>query len=221
MQTTSAGRSRFRVTHRGWVLTLLVLVALGTGHTVAQSPGTVLLVTGDIPSAGDLVVQQRLEVRHGYTVVRETAMNTTSGSATGKAAVLISSSASASQVGIKFQTVLTPVVCWNSGVFSNLKMTGTGTPAPNTAFGTQPHYSEVVISDPNHSMAAGLEGVVTMTSAPGPFTWGYAPGARVMVQLGIGRESVGLCLHWQRMGCRNRPLLLQSSLLFDEYRCVS
>lgn len=142
------------------VAVLGLLVGLRSSAVRAEGE-VVLFVTGPTPSAGDLLIRDRLEQRYDYTVVIEAASVADGSHATGKALVLISSTAPVADVGTKFLGVQTPVATWNPGVFPNLKMTGT---VANADFGTAAHYSEVVIANEGHAMAAGHVGIVPRAS---------------------------------------------------------
>jgi hypothetical protein len=140
----------------------------GVDHVIVRPLPAVLLVTGSATlTAADAAIRSRLESL-GYVVVVRTGAAATASDATGKAVVVISSTASAASVGTKFRNLTVPVACAESSLFPNLGMTG---PIAGTDFGTASDQSEIVISDATHPLAAGLFGAVYLVTMPATFSW--------------------------------------------------
>jgi uncharacterized repeat protein (TIGR01451 family) len=127
-----------------------------------------LLVAGSTTlNSSDSAVKARLEALN-YAVTVKDAASATTADATGKALVLISSTVTPATVGTKFRTVVVPVITWESGLFTNMGMTG----STNKDFGTKTNQTQISINGPTHPLAAGLSGTVTVTTASGTFDWG-------------------------------------------------
>lgn len=160
---------------------------------LAQSPSALFVVDSTILGPGDSAIKSRLESR--YAVVVKPAAAATTSDAAGKALVVISSSAPVAEVGVKFRDTTTPVLTWHSGVFGDMKMTGT---LEDTDFGSLPNYTEVVIEDSGHAMAADLSGVVPVTAALDRFSWGKPNDADplrppfVIATLGVGLDRAAI-----------------------------
>jgi hypothetical protein len=101
-------------------------------------------------------------------VAIKTGSSATTADATGKAVVVISSTATPTSVGTKFRTVTVPVVLWQSGLYANMGMTG----STNKDFGTITKQTQVKITNATHPLAAGLSGNVTVLTVSGTMSWG-------------------------------------------------
>ena len=77
--------------------------------------------------------------------------------------MVISSTVTPTAVGTKFRTVAVPVVTWESGLYTNMGMTG----STNKDFGTLTKQTQVKITNPAHPLGAGLSGTVTVVAASG------------------------------------------------------
>lgn len=104
----------------------------------------------------------------GYVVTVKTGSAATTADATGKAVVVISSTVTPTSVGTKFRTVAVPVVLWESGLYTNMGMTG----STNKDFGTITKQTQVKITNSTHPLAAGLSGTVTVLNVSGAMSWG-------------------------------------------------
>jgi hypothetical protein len=97
----------------------------------------------------------------------------TTGDATGKQLVVISSTSLAGNVNAKFRTVTAPVVTWEHALWDDLGMTA--------AAGTQVSgQTSVAIVTPGHPLAAGLSGTVVVSTAADTLPQG-SPGAAAVV----------------------------------------
>jgi hypothetical protein len=165
--------------------TVILTLSAGSGYVVGSpSSATVNLTDNDgaaLPQvlfvvgnatlgAGDSAVQNRI-AGLGYSVVVKAATAAMTADATGKALVVVSSTVASTDVGSKFRTVKVPVVAWENGILDDMGMTSTAAGAFGTTAGTS-----VVISAPNHPLAAGLTGTVTVVTSSDPLTWGQPNG---------------------------------------------
>lgn len=158
-----------------------------TVSPAAAVPTALFVVGSTTLNSGDAAVKTRLEAL-GYTVTVKTGSSATTADATGKALVLISSTVTPSQVNTKFRAVTTPVLNWESDLFDDLGMTGSG----SSNLGTLNSQTQLSIVTPSHPLAAGLSGTVTVVSASGKFTWGApnANGLKIATQVGNSSKSV-------------------------------
>ena len=156
---------------------------------LAQTPSTALLVTGSTTlGPGDTAIRDRLTNTLGYTVTVKAASAAVSSDADGKTVVLISASAPATDVGIKFRDKPTPALVWQSSVFDDMKMTGL---TQNADYGTASYFTEVIIAAPVHPMAAGLSGIVSVTNTLNTFSWGL-PSSSVHLIATLGIDHLGV-----------------------------
>lgn len=127
-----------------------------------------LLVAGSTTlNSSDAAIKARMEALNNVVTVKDAASVTTA-DANGKALVVISSTVTPASVGTKFRTVTVPVITWESGLFFNMGMTGSG----NKDFGTKTNQTQISITNPTHPLAAGLSGNVTVVTSSGTFDWG-------------------------------------------------
>jgi hypothetical protein len=126
------------------------------------------------------VIYERLEAAGlAVSVVRDDAATTAS--ADGKVLVAISESVESARVGAKFAGVSTPAFVAEPSVFDDMGMSGL---AWNTDYGDAAGQTAISIVDPAHPLAAGLNGLVTVTNAPDKYIWGRpAATARVLATL--------------------------------------
>lgn len=128
--------------------------------------------------SGDSAVRKRLNNKD-IAVLPKTAGTATSGDATDKAIVLISSTANSAEVDNEFADIPVPVLTWsNTGIYPVLGMTGE---TPNVDYGLTTSQTQLSISDPTHPLAAGLSGVVTVTTNPQDMSWGVPNGSAASV----------------------------------------
>lgn len=168
----------------------LFAIASILDHGVYAQTGPTLLVTDSLTlGPGDTAIKDRL-ISLGYSVTVKVAGDATSGDADGMVVVLVSSTAPPLDVGAKFLGVTTPVMTWQSSIYDDMKMTGT---LQNTDYGTAPYFTELVIEDPLHPMAAGLSGIVTVTSGLQTFSWGEpANSVWLVATLGVNWQGVNI-----------------------------
>jgi uncharacterized repeat protein (TIGR01451 family) len=145
------------------------------GITVFVSSPALLVVGSTTLNGGDSWVKTRLEGL-GYQVTVKDGTGAAAADANGKAVVVISSTVSPTAVGTKFRDVAVPVILWESGLFFNMGMTT----KTSSNFGTATGQTQARITNPNHPLAGGLAGTVTVVSTAGTFDWGK-PNANAAV----------------------------------------
>ena len=130
---TAIGGNQFSFTWSGAGLGTYNISATATdndGTSTASSRPSItvnspaLLVAGSTTlNASDAAVKARMEALNNVVTVKDAA-SVTSADANGKALVVISSTVTPASVGTKFRTVAVPVITWESGLFTNMGMTG-------------------------------------------------------------------------------------------------
>jgi hypothetical protein len=149
----------------------------------------VLLVVGNATlNTGDSAIQSVLW-RMGYNAVIKTASAATSADASGKTAVLISSTVNSTDVGTKFKSVSVPVVTWEAQLFDDMGMTSTS----SGDFGTATGQTQIGFVNTAHPMAAGLSQNITdgglVYAAAGTMTWGKPAASAIKVATLISDSS--------------------------------
>jgi len=124
---------------------------------------------------GDAAVRTHLEAT-GYTVYLIDEGAASSADAEGKAAVLISSSVSSSQVNTKFTDVAVPLLSWEAYLYDDLQMTG---PGFYSGYGTTNDPKDITITNVTHPLAAGLSGNVRLSDNTSGLAWGI-PSAQAL-----------------------------------------
>ncbi|GAA5531311.1 hypothetical protein [Herpetosiphon gulosus] len=151
--------------------TALPATATSLPPTVTPLSGagkSLLLVVGSVPlGSGDAAVLQRLTAAQ-YTVQVIPQTSLTLEATQGMHGVLISSTVSASAIGTLLTTHPVPVLTWEYALYDDLRMTGTSS---GTHFGTSTG-STLNLAAPTHPIAAGLSGVVSVSSASSSMAFG-------------------------------------------------
>ena len=140
-----------------------------------QARSALLYTNSATLGAGDAAIRTRLQ-NLGFTVTviaASKATAVTTAQADGKSLVLISSTVTPANVANKFRHVAVPVVVWEFDLLDDQGMTGA---VSGTDFGTAATQTQLSITTPNHPLAAGLSGNVSVVTAASTFTWGK-PGA--------------------------------------------
>ena len=141
----------------------------------STQPRNALLVVGSTTlNSGDNAAKTRLQ-NLGYAVTvkaagsnQNTAIKTSD--ADGKTLVLISSTVTPANVTNKFRNVAVPVLLWEFDILDDMGMTGL---TSGTDFGTSSTaQTQLIITNANHPMAAGLSSTQTVVSTGTNFTWG-------------------------------------------------
>jgi hypothetical protein len=142
----------------------------GSGDPSCGENLDILFVVNNAGSlgSGDQAVVDLLEA-DGHTVTLKSQGASASSHANGRDLVIISSTVSSSQVNTKFKNVTVPVLVWESYLFDDMKMTGTGA---GTNYGSKGSRQWMDITDASHPMAAGLSGDVQVTTHNKSQTWG-------------------------------------------------
>ena len=133
-----------------------------------------ILFTGDNPlgQAGDMVIISRLESQ-GFlvTVIDDDDVQPTD--AEGKTLIIVSSTVASGDINTKFTDVAVPLINWEEAVMDDLIMTGDSGAAPDH-HGSTANLDRIDILAPEHPLAAGLSGTVTVTSSPQTMSWGVS-----------------------------------------------
>lgn len=118
-------------------------------------------------TASDTMIRSRLQAL-GFIVTVKDGTSAQSTDANGKSLIVISSTVSPASVGTKFRTSAVPVIVWESGLFSNMGMTGSG----NKDVGTSARQTQIQILSPTHALAGGLTGTITIYAPRETVSWG-------------------------------------------------
>ena len=133
--------------------------------------GTILLVVGNTTlSTRDDVYKTRMEGM-GFTVTTKLASSSSSGDATGKVLVFVSSSCPNGDILTKFLNVTVPVVIQTSGIVDDMLMSGT---TPGVDRDTEVNLTTALINLPNHAIAAPLSGTISVTNSADWQAWGLS-----------------------------------------------
>ncbi len=121
----------------------------------AGASGEILFVVSDAvaPTAAEAAMQAQL-ANLDFSVTTRTAAAATTGDATGKAAILVSSSVQLSAIGSKFTQIPEPVIVWKPWLFDVLGLTA--------AHGSTRQVTTITLNDPNHPLAAGFDNTVAI-----------------------------------------------------------
>ncbi len=159
-----------------------------TNFTTSGSPGggtggcnkDVLFVVGSTAlNASDATIKNGLQsMGLNVTVVDDAASKTSD--ATNKALVLISSTCNSTDVNIKFRNVTVPVICYESQLYDDMKMTKAST----SYYGNSTNEYKITIVNSSHPIAMGLSGNQNIFNSYQTVTWGR-PSAGATI---IGRE---------------------------------
>lgn len=167
--------------------------------TVGVPAPTVLLVVSSAAAmnASDAGIKAYLEsLGFEVLVVGDTASATSD--AAGKVLVINSATVTSGNVGNKFRDVAVPVINLEQALEDNYLMTF-DTGADHGETGGQ---TEIIITDANHPLAAGLSvGVQAVTTVPLTFTWG-TPGATAKVIATLNDGTGSACLYAYDKGAR-------------------
>ena len=149
----------------------------------------ILMVTGSTSlNAAEESLRQRL-ISRNYLVTHLADSVATSEDAANKSMVLICSSVLSANVGAKFRDVEVPVLCHESHLFDDLRMTG---PTSGTDYGTRPQQTQLSLSgDQNDPLVRDLgDGLQNITTEPAIFTWGRpSAAAKVSALLAEGDQA--------------------------------
>jgi hypothetical protein len=133
---------------------------------VVNTASALFVVGNTTLNSGDTAAKNRL-TQLGYEVTTKSAASSTAADATGKSLVVISSTVASGDANSKFRDVAVPVLTWESAIYDDLKMTGTG----STEFGTTASQTSVAVTNKEHALAGGREGTVSVASS-GALSWG-------------------------------------------------
>lgn len=158
-----------------------------TVSTVTVKWPALFVVGSTTLNTGDTAVKNRLEAL-GYTLTTMTGSAVTTADANGKVLVVISSTVTPTSVGTKFRTVAVPVLTWESGLYANMGMTGTG----SQDSGTKTNQSQIAVVNVAHPLAAGFPGNRIVTASNATMNWGKpnANGAKVATVVGDANKTL-------------------------------
>jgi hypothetical protein len=165
-----------------------------TANFSALPPGSmnVLFVvgaSGNNPS--DLAISNRLQ-QAGYTVQMILDNASTTGDATGKGLVIVSSTVGSANVTTKFRDVTVPVINWETGLQDDFGFANT---SGNT--GSQTNLN---LTNPGHPLAGGLSaGIHTVATNAGDFSWGE-PGGNPIIIARLNGGSTNPCIYAYETG---------------------
>jgi hypothetical protein len=148
------------------------LVVRATGALQARARrGEILFVVGNESlNDGEAQIRDRLEDQ-GFSVTPADDERTTAAEATGKALVMISSSATSTDLDPAWREAPVPVMTWEGWFYDELGMTFAGDSHPIAG------QVELTVRNP-HPLAAGLSGPVKVVHAPVTMPWARpGPGA--------------------------------------------
>jgi hypothetical protein len=137
----------------------------------------VLYVVGDTNVTGMARVLSDHLATLGLAVTRTADNNASTASANGKALVIISAGVASTMITTKFRDVAVPVICLETNVLSNMRMTG----GAGTDHGTTGNTTQISVIDSTHPLAAGLSGMVTVFTTAGQIEWGVPAAGAVRV----------------------------------------
>lgn len=144
------------------------------------TPKKALYVSSPDPLAGvDKALADRLRARN-YDVEVVADMNTTTASANGKALIVISASVDSPPVGTKFDQVPVPVLLFEANLYDDMRFVAP-TQGQTRFFGSLNNQTQIRIDAPNHPLAAGLTGTVTVYTAPASLTTGVVPPGAIKI----------------------------------------
>lgn len=136
-------------------------------------------------NAGDAYVKNRLEsLGFNVTVVDDDQSQTSD--ADGKGLIVISSTISSGKVNTKYRDVAVPVINWESYLYDDMRMTGTGA---GSNYGNYSSTSQMVIENSSHPLAAGLSGTPTVFTSNQSVTWGKPTSSATVIGSIPGNSS--------------------------------
>lgn len=127
----------------------------------------VLYVVGSTTlNSGDQAIYNRL-TSAGHTVILKSQYSVQTSDATGKDLVLISSTVNSTNIGSKFRNVTIPVMCYESNLFDDMKMTNTSS---GYDYGvSSASKTEILLS---HPLTVGVTGTVSVFTGSTNNNWG-------------------------------------------------
>ena len=134
--------------------------------------------TSPEPSKDRVVVQRLQDQGFDVTVVADE----NAGSVTDADLVIISSSVVHTRVGSAFRDLAVPVLTWEAYQFDDLAMTGKASPDRKER-GAR---SDILIVDPEHPIAAGLTGTVTVSAGTASVSAGRPPDTASVIAVESG-----------------------------------
>ena len=140
-----------------------------TSPPATPAPEGILFVVGSTNlNNGDRAIRDHLQ-NQGYNVIIVDDSASTTADATGKELVIVSSTVSSSNVGVKFRDVNIPVLTWERYIFDDMDMI-----SGNNNYGDDGNEQEIRIRNASHPLAGGYSGFVDVISGNNgrDFYWG-------------------------------------------------
>jgi hypothetical protein len=141
---------------------------------------------------GDPAIKARLEML-GFNVVERTASSVVAADAGGADVVFVSESINSETLGSKLRDVATGAVVAEAAVFDEMEMVAASEEGGgwNISQGQRTNQTALNIATPSHPIAAGLTGLVTVTSSPRTFHFGKPTGSATMIATIPGEPTLG------------------------------
>jgi hypothetical protein len=150
-----------------------------TAPAEADGPKPIALYVSASTNLGGAakVLSERLQLL-GMTVTPITDGNANTASAAGKALIIVSATVASTKVTSKFRDVAVPVICMETNILGDMRMTGGG----GGDHGTNPNVTQISVIDTTaHPLAAGLSGMVTVFTAGAQIEWGLPGPAAIRI----------------------------------------
>ncbi|MEO1261951.1 MAG: HYR domain-containing protein [Bacteroidota bacterium] len=128
-------------------------------------------------NSSDAAAKARLETL-GFNVTVVDDNQTSTSDADGKGLIFISSTTLSTNVNTKFRDVEVPVICYESYLFDDFRMTGSSS---GSSYGTQSYVSQMAIENNTHPLAAGLSGTVNILTSGGTVSWGAPANSAIKI----------------------------------------
>lgn len=156
---------------------LAIALSLLPFATVATRAADALFVYAGAPmNASDLAISNRLATL-GFNVTAVLATASTTAQGTNKALIVVSSTINSGDAAAKFLNVTAPVIAWENAIFDDMLWTLNSGSDHGTIGGQQ----TLTIVNPDHPLAAGLKGTVTVTRDPRTFAFGLPSTNAVVI----------------------------------------
>jgi hypothetical protein len=167
----------------------------------------ILLIVGDENGKsepgngiGDLFIRNRLENVMGYKVILgidSAPSDELYLDAAEADLVIVSESTTSKKLQDKLKSVTTPIINYESFIQDDMGMTAkepSGDPGEPTdyAYGVRNKDTSIDIMMPDHPLAAGLEGTVTVYQEPKQITWGEVGKEAIVIATLTGEKSAAV-----------------------------
>lgn len=157
--------------------------------TVPGSRGRALITMGasGVNMAGGDQMMRNYLTYMGFIVECVYAGSATTSNADGKSLVIISTTSNPDNINTIFQGVTVPVMTCKATLYDEMAMTRS---AAGTFWGVLGGQTTLNIVNPGHPMAAGLSGLVTVSTIPADFNWGDTGGTNIPNYINIATVTL-------------------------------